>query len=120
MIPSFTAEASLYFPRGPYRGSTGEGSVARNAILPQDCSGDCALTYGLCLLGSGGNPIAVLGCYAAFVICELNCPSPGGNGGPPGCCPVGTSCRCGGTCQMVNGRLRCVDGMCLRPGQVCP
>lgn len=48
--------------------------------------------------------------------------SGGGDGGPPPpqCCPSGRTCRCSGTCQTVNGQLRCVGGYCLRPTESCP
>jgi hypothetical protein len=44
-----------------------------------------------------------------------------GGGGEPMCCPYGRSCRCGGKCvSQADGSIRCVDGICLKPGQACP
>jgi hypothetical protein len=44
----------------------------------------------------------------------------GGGGGFSGCCEPGKTCECGGTCKMVNGKLKCVDGICLTKLQKCP
>ena len=119
--PGFAAEASLYKTRQVYRGfGPGLGRDAALNVVPQlSCSDTCWVYYGLCLLGSGGNPLAAAACFAGFLFCEVTCPSGGGGGGGGGplCCPQGTTCRCGGTCVPGKG---CVDGVCLGPHQQCP
>ena len=114
-LPSFSAESSLYFSKSCFRSRGGGVGVVSSIVLPQDCSGDCALTYGLCLLGSGGNPLADIACYIAFVICEGNCPGPGGGGPPPPpeCCPPGLHC-CGDCVVLPNGGEVCRNGKCAR------
>ncbi len=58
--PGFAAEASLYKTRQVYRGfGPGLGRDAALNVVPQlSCSDTCWVYYGLCLLGSGGNPLA--------------------------------------------------------------
>ena len=93
-----------------------------------------------CLAGAAAGPLGGIPCYgcvvgvlgAAYGFCKDCLPgwiraiignngggSTGGGGVPP-CCPLGTTCKCGGTCQTVNGKLQCVGGTCLGPKQSCP
>jgi hypothetical protein len=45
----------------------------------------------------------------------------GGGGGVSLCCPVGSTCKCGGRCvTMPDGSMACVGGTCLKPLQSCP
>lgn len=120
LLPSFNAEASLYAPRRKYHSTFQAGHALSNVVLPQDCSANCWLAYGLCVLGAGGNPLAVIACYGGFLFCEANCPGPGGgNGGPPQCCPPGTTCRCGGECVNLRGGGQRCTGQCLGPRGSC-
>lgn len=107
-MPGFFAGASLG-QGGRYAGR--DGSHAGGVLAASWCLDKCQeandICQGICsvadaiggLFGSGGD---------------------GGSGGPPRCCPVGTSCRCGGSCETVGGVLQCVKGSCLRADQECP
>jgi hypothetical protein len=128
-MPGYTAEASLYKTRRLYRGRRGTFGVNTNRSVTAalDCHDECLLKYFACeagcLIGTSGLGLifCIGGCAVAAAECGNQCPSDGGGGGGGSlCCPVGTSCRCGGRCVNVNGQLRCVDGMCLRPNQQCP
>lgn len=123
-MPAFTAEASLYMGGGSYCGNIRASRVgAATAIVPQQDSGctvlcadwiGCTNTCGAWPPGFG-NAQCWLDCLRPSTDCLQGCfPPP-----PQQCCPFGTTCRCGGECVMVNGRLRCVGGECLRRNQVC-
>jgi hypothetical protein len=109
-MPGFAADASLGRGLEAYGGYSGDGYPATGVLAAGWCSDKCQELYtvcqGLCTLGD-----AIGGLFDG---------GDGGGGGPPQCCPFGTSCRCGGSCQTVDGQLQCVNGVCLRPDQVCP
>jgi hypothetical protein len=131
--PGFTGEASVYKTNNLYRLAAG-GSFPTDGstkVVPQECrlfeevvcggfiAEGVVLCGGLCAAG----PEACLACWAgvlggAYDLCKDCIPAGGGGGGGPApCCPVGTTCRCGGKCVPGQG---CVDGVCLRPNQECP
>lgn len=131
-MPGFTAETTLYKTGQLYRGYSGIselGGVSNVVAAQISCDGWCDLAAFACFAGITTSATwwgAIIGagiCGISYAICKARCPSSGedgGSGGPPSCCPPGTQCRCGGECQEVNGRLRCVDGQCLGPNQKCP
>lgn len=120
-VPGFTAEASLYKSTRLYHGYSGRTRLdTASDVVPaqSDCEIACGIADVVCLaactfLGPFA-PLCWAGCTAATVVCLSECQ---GGGGPPPCCPLGKSCRCGGTCVPGKG---CVDGMCLGPNEVCP
>jgi hypothetical protein len=126
-LPSFRAEASLFATRGLYRGSNVGGRAVATAVLPQDCSSDCSLTYSLCLAGAAvsGNPFALAGCFLAETSCLAKCSGDGGGlgGWPTPCCPPGE--KCCGQCRTIVANNRhypyCQpDGMCVPLHEACP
>ncbi len=128
-IPGFAAEASLYKTGQSYRGSkgvSGVGTASPIVAAQTSCIDSCWQQYGLCaglcLLTFNPGAIAAceFGCWVKNLFCQANCPVGGGGGGTPECCPFGRTCRCGGKCVTVNGRLSCVDGVCLGPHEQCP
>ena len=149
-MPGYAAEASLYRTNSHYAVARGGGFLSNGnaTLVPQGCgvfqgifcgsiiAAGGAACAALCLYG----PAPCAGCWITFLgglygsckdcipgwmkdlidIFESGGSGGGGGSGPPRCCPVGTTCRCGGQCVTVNGQLRCVDGVCLRPNQECP
>jgi hypothetical protein len=128
-LPGYAAEASLYRTSRSYRGARrGPAGDSGLTVVAQqiDCSGLCAIKWQLCNIGcaTGSGPLVFLclaACGVAFGLCLNDCPSGGGGGGVPRCCPPGRTCRCGGRCVTnPNGTISCVGGECLTPNQQCP
>lgn len=126
-IPGYVAGASSYRTTNSYAGRVGWATREAGGIVAQvDCSDKCAAFFfgcsALCSLSSAGWGLlfCLAGCGLTLVQCQDACQEEEGGGGRAMCCPSGTSCRCGGSCMMTHGRLRCVEGMCLSPRQSCP
>jgi hypothetical protein len=107
-LPGFNAERSLYKTTTKYSYAAAFAIGAAPKVIAQqfDCSGNCALTYDLCIAGAWGNPFALAACGTAFVICEGTCAacSPGtgavscvGSGPATACCAPNVNC-CNGQC----------------------
>jgi len=124
-MPGFAAEASLY-RSGQIYSRYRKANYTPSGLVPAlSCREACGLTAAICgATCAWWNPICELGCALALGICLEQCSSDGDGGGSGGggglCCPFGSTCKCGGRCMSVNGRMSCVDGTCLRPNQSCP
>jgi len=144
-LPGFIAEASVYDTANYYRGGPAAAGDAED-VIPQGCgfvegivcalvipatvlfcTGTCVESGGLACAACVTTAMGALysackDCLPAWIQAILggNGGSGGGGGGGNLCCRIGTQCKCGGTCQMVNGHMRCVGGVCLEPNQHCP
>jgi hypothetical protein len=132
-LPGFAAETTLYRTNRQYRALAGNSQSTALGVLPADATGDCLLgcaallpfgVVGCGFIGVLFGPIGLGVCGTllggAFAACALGCnavrPPP-----PPECCPVGSTCSCGGQCMpLAGGGQVCVGGLCLRPGEECP
>jgi hypothetical protein len=134
-LPGLTAEASLYQSTGRYHMTWRAGALGRGpSVAPS--SGSCSFWQTLGCAGAliacsadcvfDPNKFDCLACFAGLGASSCwNClPNIGGGGGGGGgggspCCPFGTSCRCGGRCVQMDGRVVCT-GQCLTPREACP
>ena len=149
-MPGFSAELSAYKTDNHYQisGIRSFSNAGGRTVNPQGCSTTdsiicgsfiavtvatctpiCIATLGAacaeCVAGSlvGWLYPACSDCLPAWIRAIIAGASNGGGSGtgnPPPCCPQGRTCKCGGTCQMVNGALACVNRVCLSPNQKCP
>jgi hypothetical protein len=109
-MPGFGAEASLGKTRQVYRRYRSEGQPATGVFPASWCLEKCQEANDFC------RGICDVGDALGYL---FGGGDDGGSGGPR-CCPVGETCRCGGSCQTLDGVLQCVGGVCLRPNQECP
>lgn len=123
-IPGYTAEASLYMTGRSYRGNSTPGSSPGAMVVAQQGAG-CTVScddWISCNNKCGGWPPGLsnygcwLDCLKPTVDCLNSAACFGGPPPPPPCCPIGTTCRCGGECVPGKG---CVNGECLRPTESC-